>query len=54
MNRSSERPTDEKLEEIVNTYGTPLLRLCLMMLGSNMDGTLSQAELIQMALELYQ
>lgn len=37
MNQSSERPTDEKLEEIVTTYGTPLLRLCLMMLGSKMD-----------------
>lgn len=37
MEHSSERPADEKMEQIVTEYGTPLLRLCLMMLGRNMD-----------------
>lgn len=37
MNQSSERTADEAIERIVTTYGTPLLRLSLMMLGQKMD-----------------
>lgn len=37
MNLSSERTADEAIERIITTYGTPLLRLSLMMLGQKMD-----------------
>lgn len=37
MNQSSERTADEAIERIITTYGTPLLRLGLMMLGQKMD-----------------
>ena len=37
MERSSERTADEEVQRIVTTYGTPLYRLCLMMLGRQMD-----------------
>ncbi len=37
MKLSSERAADEQIERIVNTYSTPLYRLCLMMLARPMD-----------------
>lgn len=37
MEYSSERTADEEVQRIVTAYGTPLYRLCLMMLGRQMD-----------------
>lgn len=37
MVKSSERAADERIEDTVKTYSTPLYRLCLMMLGRAMD-----------------
>lgn len=37
MNRLSPWPDDNEVTRIVTTYGTPLFRLCLMMLGRKMD-----------------
>lgn len=37
MNRLSGRPADDEIERIVKTYEPGLFRLCLMMLGREMD-----------------
>ena len=37
MNRLSGRPADDEIERIVTTYEPGLFRLCLMMLGREMD-----------------
>ncbi len=37
MKNSPVRPTDEEIENIVNTYSNMLFRLCFTMLGNNQD-----------------
>lgn len=54
MKNSQVRPTDEEIENIVNTYSNMLFRLCFTMLRNNQDAEDAVSDVFMKYIEEYQ